>query len=178
MNINQSIESILLFKGQPVSYNEMGALLDKNPEEIKSVIKEISATYQERGMSIIYNDHECELVTNKDQADLIFKLQKQETESELSTASLETLSIILYMGPISRSMIDFIRGVNSQFTLRSLLVRGLIEKDPNSKTPLYIASLDTIKFLGLNKVDELHNFKEIKHELAQFINENSQNEIR
>jgi chromosome segregation and condensation protein ScpB len=82
------------------------------------------------------------------------------------------------MGPIARSMIDFIRGVNSQFTLRSLLVRGLIEKDPNSKTPLYIVSLDTIKFLGLNKVDELPNFKEIKHELAQFIKENSQNENR
>jgi segregation and condensation protein B len=178
MNINQSIESILLFKGEPVSYKEMGVLLDKTPEEIKSLIEELSAIYKERGMSITFNDHECELVTNKEQAELISKLQKQETESELSNASLETLSIILYMGPIARSMIDFIRGVNSQFTLRSLLVRGLVEKDPNSKTPLYITSLDTIKFLGLNKVDELPNFKEIKHELAQFIKENTQNETR
>jgi segregation and condensation protein B len=79
------------------------------------------------------------------------------------------------MGPIARSMIDFIRGVNSQFTLRSLLIRGLIERDQNSKTPLYVVTLDTIKYLGLNKLDELPNFKEIRHELAQFIKENSNN---
>lgn len=176
MNTHQSIESIVLFKGQPVSYKEMGTLLDKTSEEIKSAVIELSTKHQEGGMSIVYTDYECELVTNKEQAELISKLQKQETDSELSNASLETLSIILYMGPIARSMIDFIRGVNSQFTLRSLLVRGLIEKDQNSKTPMYTASLDTIKFLGLNKVDELPNFQEIKHELAQFIKENSQND--
>jgi segregation and condensation protein B len=178
MNIKQSIESILLFKGQPVSYKELSILLEQSVEETKKAVEELSKEYTERGMSIVYNDHECELVTPHEQAELISKLQKQEVETDLSNASLETLSIILYMGPIARSMIDFIRGVNSQFTLRSLLVRGLIEKDPNSKIPAYIVTLDTIKFLGLNKIDELPNFKEIKHELAKFVKENSQNETR
>jgi segregation and condensation protein B len=174
MNIKQSIESILLFKGQPVSYKELSTLLALDIDEIKKVITELSDEYKERGMTVVYNDHECELVTAPANTELISKLQKQEVETELSNASLETLSIILYMGPIARSMIDFIRGVNSQFTLRSLLVRGLIEKDQSSKTPLYIVSLDTIKFLGLNKLDELPNLKEIKHELAKFIKDNSE----
>ena len=178
MKIKQSIESILLFKGQPVSYKELGTLLEQTPEQIKTAVEELSQEYQERGLSVVYNDHECELVTPYDQAELISKLQKQESETDLSNASLETLSIILYMGPIARSMIDFIRGVNSQFTLRSLLVRGLIEKDPSSKVPVYIVTLDTIKFLGLNKLDELPNFREIRHELAQFIKDNSQNDTR
>ncbi len=174
MNIKQNIESILLFKGQPIAYKEISTLLEISIEEVKEVIKSLSEEYKEKGMSVVFNDHECELVTSPINADLISKLQKQEAETDLSNASLETLSIILYMGPIARSMIDFIRGVNSQFTLRSLLVRGLIEKDPNSKTPTYNITLDTIKFLGLNKVDELPNLKEIKHELAQFIKDNSE----
>ena len=172
MNIKQNIESILLFKGQPVSFKELASLLETTIENIKEIVESLSAEYKERGFSIAYTDFECELVTQSGAQDLILKLQKQEVENELSNASLETLSIVLYMGPIARSMIDFIRGVNSQFTLRNLLIRGLIEKDPNSKTPLYRATLDTIKFLGLNKLDELPNLKEIKQELAQFINSN------
>lgn len=176
MNLKQKIESIILYKGQPVSYKELSSALEEKTEDIKNIIQELSKEYSERGMSITYNDHECELVTSPQASEIISKLQKQEIETELSNASLETLSIILYMGPIARSMIDFIRGVNSQFTLRSLLVRGLIERDQSSKTPLYSVSLDTIKFLGLNKLDELPNFKEIRHELSQFIKENSKNE--
>jgi segregation and condensation protein B len=164
----------LLFKGQPVSYKEMSTLLSISTEEIQKLVEELSNEYSEKGITIVYSDKECELVTQEGTAELISKLQKQESESDLSNASLETLSIILYMGPIARSMIDFIRGVNSQFTLRSLLVRGLIERDQTSKTPLYNVSLDTIKYLGLNKVDELPNFKEIRHELAQFIKDNSE----
>ncbi len=167
------IESILLFKGQPVSYKEISSLLEVDKDEIKKIVEELSVEYKEKGIVIVLNETECELVTNTDTAELIKKLQKQDLETELSNASLETLSIILYMGPIARSMIDFIRGVNSQFTLRSLLIRGLIERDQNSKIPMYTASLDTIKFLGLNKLDELPNFKEIKQELVQFIKENS-----
>lgn len=174
MNTKQNIESILLFKGQPVSYKELSIVLETSVEDIKKNITELSNEYQNRGLSIVHNDFECELVTPSANAEIISKLQKQETENELSNAALETLSIILYMGPIARSMIDFIRGVNSQFTLRNLLVRGLIEKDPNSKTPLYIVTLDTIKFLGLNKLDELPNLKEIRKELSRFIKENSE----
>lgn len=174
MNNKHKIESILLFKGQPVSYKELAGLLEIPPEETKKIIEELSLEYKDRGLSIVYNEHECELVTPSENSELISKLQKQEAETELSNASLETLSIILYMGPIARSMIDFIRGVNSQFTIRNLLVRGLIEKDPSAKTPLYNVTLDTIKFLGLNKLDELPNFKDIRHELAQFIKDNSE----
>jgi segregation and condensation protein B len=148
-------------------------LLDIPVEEIKDAVEKLSKEYEEKGIHIVYNDTECELVTAPSTSELITTLQKQELETELSNASLETLSIILYMGPIARSMIDFIRGVNSQFTLRALLMRGLIEKDPSAKLPTYQVSLDTIKFLGLNKLDELPNFKEIRHDIAQFIKDNT-----
>ena len=55
-------------------------------------------------------------------------LTKEELMKDLGKAGLETISIILYKGPISRAEIDYIRGVQSNFILRNLLVRGLIEK--------------------------------------------------
>lgn len=175
MNTKQKLESILLFKGQPVSYKELAKLIEIDESEIKKQVEELSDEYKEKGNHIIFNDHECELVTSPESAELISKLQKQEVDTELSNAALETLSIILYMGPIARSMIDFVRGVNSQFTIRNLLIRGLIEKDPKEKTPKYIVTLDTIKFLGLNKMQELPNYKEVKASISQFIKENSTN---
>ena len=171
METKQKLESILLFKGQPVSYKELAKLLETDEQAIKSAIRDLSADYEKRGMSIVFNEHECELVTSPEAAELLSSLEKQDNETELSSATLETLSIVLYMGPIARSMIDYVRGVNSQFTVRTLLMRGLIEKDPHSKAPKYIATLDTIKFLGLNKMDELPNYAEVKQEIAQFIKE-------
>lgn len=173
MELKQKLESILLFKGEPVSFKELAKLLEIEEKEVKTSIIELSAEYAGKGTQIVFNDNECELVTAPEANEIISKLQKQEVETELSNAALETLSIVLYMGPIARSMIDFIRGVNSQFTIRNLLIRGLIEKDPKEKSPKYIVTLDTIKFLGLNKLDELPNLKEVKHSIAQFIKENS-----
>jgi segregation and condensation protein B len=171
--IKKYIESILLFKGQPISYKEISSILEINIDDTKKIIQELAQEYIGKGITVTYNNTEAELVTTAETAEIISKLQKQELETELSNASLETLSIILYMGPITRSMIDFIRGVNSQFTLRSLLIRGLIERDQTSKTPMYTATLDTIKYLGLNRLEELPSFKETRQELNQFIKENS-----
>ncbi len=173
MELKHKIESILFFKGQPVSFIELSKLLEVSIEDVKKSLQELSDDHQKKGTRITYNDHECEYVTASETSDILSKLIKQEDESELSNAALETLSIVLYMGPITRSMIDFVRGVNSQFTVRNLLVRGLIEKDPTSKNSSYIASLDTIKFLGLNRVTDIPNYVEVKHSISQFIKDNS-----
>lgn len=172
-NTKQNIESILLFKGQAITYKEISKLLDIETQEIIKYIRELTLEYKEKGIQIVSNENECELVTSAANSEIISKMQKQEIESELSNASLETFSIILYMAPIARSMVDFIRGVNSQFTIRTLLIKGLIEKDQESKIPMYKVTLDTTKFLGLNTLDELPNFKEIRQEIAQFIKDNS-----
>jgi segregation and condensation protein B len=172
MEIKQKLESILLFKGQPVPFKELAKLLETDEGAIKSTARDLAKEFEGRGMTVVMNEHECELVTSPAAGELLSSLQKQESETDLSSATLETLSIVLYMGPIARSMIDYVRGVNSQFTIRTLLIRGLIEKDPHSKTPKYIASLDTIKYLGLNKTDELPNYADVKSSIAEFINEN------
>jgi len=173
MDIKQKIESILLFKGQPATFKELAKTLDTDDRSVKELVTELSEEYRTKGYRIVFDLNECELVTAPESSELLRTFQKNEKETDLSNAGLETLSIVLYMGPIARSMIDFVRGVNSQFTVRALLTRGLIQKTPNEKTPKYNVTLDTIKFLGLNSIDQLPNYLEVRKSISNFIKENS-----
>jgi chromosome segregation and condensation protein ScpB len=73
------------------------------------------------------------LGTVPEASELIEKIIKDELTRELGKSSLETLTIILYKSPIAKPEIDYIRGVNSNYILRNLLVRGLVEKISNPK---------------------------------------------
>ena len=82
----------------------------------------------------------------------------------MSKASLETLSIVLYKNGVTRALIDYIRGVNSSFTLRALLIRGLIEKIPDPKDNrryIYKPTFDLLSFMGINKIEELPDYDTI-----------------
>ena len=92
---------------------------------------------------------------------LIEDLQKEELNKDLSKASLETLSIILYKNGANRAEIDYIRGVNSSFTLRALSIRGLVEKtiDPkDSRRYIYKSSFELLSFMGVKSVEELPDY--------------------
>jgi len=78
---------------------------------------------------------------------------------------LETLSVIAYNGPIARSTVDYLRGVNSGYIMRNLLVRGLINRRPDPERPyifLYDVSFDFLKHLGLSKKEELPEYDKYK----------------
>jgi segregation and condensation protein B len=84
---------------------------------------------------------------------------------------METLSTILYYGPISRRDIDYIRGVNSTFIIRNLLVRGLIEKAENDKDQrifMYKPTFDLLAFLGITKIEDLPDYTKIREEFEAF----------
>jgi hypothetical protein len=102
---------------------------------------------------------------------LIKDLTKEELTRDLGKAGLETLSIVLYQGPISRREIDYVRGVNSNFILRNLLVRGLVEKIENPKDQrsfLYRPSFDLLSYLGISRTDDLPEYANVKKELEVF----------
>jgi len=90
---------------------------------------------------------------------------KDEFREDLTPASLETLSLISYLGPVSRAQIDYYRGVNSSFILRSLLMRGLVERynDPQrANVYLYQASFDLLKYLGISRVEDLPEYEKFR----------------
>ena len=111
------------------------------------------------------------LGTAKELSSLIQVITQENISTDLGKSGLETLSIILYRGPISRTDIDYIRGVNSQFIIRNLLVRGLIERVDNpkdSRSYLYTSSLELLAHLGLSKVTDLPDYEAVSKDIDSF----------
>jgi segregation and condensation protein B len=126
---------------------------------------------------LIEHDGEYTLGTNPESAKLIEAARTEELSKDLGKAGLETLAIVLYQGPIRRSDIDYIRGVNSNFILRNLLIRGLIERKPDpkdSRASVYLASMELLRFLGLSHVEDLKDFEAVKEAIAQFKNNDAE----
>lgn len=164
IDLASKIEAILFFKGEPVSRKKLSEVLNVGQTEINDAIEKLKENLRDRGIVIVEKENEIMLGTAPELSDLITELQKEELKKELSKASLETLSIVLYKNEASRAEIDYIRGVNSSFTLRALSVRGLIEKTIDAKDSrryIYKPSFELLSFMGIKSVNELPDYGEV-----------------
>jgi segregation and condensation protein B len=171
LNLESQIEALLFWKAEPITIKKLSTLLSKSEEEIRLALSTLHESLKQRGITLIESNDEVTLGTSKDASELIESLTKEELTKDLGKAGLETISIILYQGPLSRAEIDYIRGVNSQFIIRNLLVRGLIEKIDNPKDQrsfLYKATLDLLSFLGVSKVEDIPEFENVRNEIENF----------
>lgn len=172
MNIEGQIESLLLFKNEPTTAKEIAALVGKNVDEVKAALKNLQDFYKERGIVIVSNGEEFCFGTHPKNSELMETLQKEELSRELGRAGLETLAVILYRGPISRREIDQIRGVNSGFILRALLIRGLIERTESvagERSFTYKPTLKLLQHLGVRSVEELPAFDQAFKKMEEFV---------
>ena len=170
MNLETKLEAVLFFKGEPVSRKKLAEILKVGQLEINEAIENLKQNLEGRGVVLMEKENDLMLGTAPELSKLVEDLQKEELNKELSRASLETLSIALYKGGASRSEIDYIRGVNSSFTLRALSVRGLVEKivDPkDSRRYIYKPSFELLSFLGIKNVEELPEYKEVEAQLSK-----------
>ena len=168
MNIEQKIEAILFWKGEPMSLKKLQDVLKVSKEEIETAVSNLKTSLENRGISLIENNEEITLGTARECSELIEDLQKEELNKELSKASLETLSIILYKNGVSRAEIDYIRGVNSSFTLRALSIRGLVDKTTDvkdSRKYIYKPSFELLSFMGVKSVEELPEYNEVSNSI-------------
>lgn len=171
-NIEQLIEAILFWKGEPVSVKKLSEMVGQNIVETEKALANLAISTQGRGITLVRTADEVMLGTAPAFSKFIENFTKEEYSKELTRATLETLSIILFMSPIRRSLIDYVRGVNSQFSLRHLEVRGLIKKisDPeDNRTFLYEPTLDLISYLGVSSIDEISNSEEIRAKINEIL---------
>jgi segregation and condensation protein B len=164
MNLESKIEAILFFKNEPMSIKRLVEILKVSKDEVASALATLKNNLSNRGIVLVEKDEEVMLGTNSELGTLIEDLQKEELNKDLSKASLETLSIILYKNGASRAEIDYIRGVNSSFTLRALAIRGLVEKIPDPKDNrkyIYRPTFDLLNFMGVTKVEDLPDFGDV-----------------
>ena len=164
------IEAILFWRGDPMSISALAKITSAEKTAITSALSTLRSTLLSRGIVLIEHDGEFTLGTHPRSAALIEKVRTEELSKDLGKASLETLAIILYQGPIRRSEIDYIRGVNSNFILRNLLIRGLIERTvtKESRTPQYSPTIDLLRFLGISHVSELDDFDRVAEAINAF----------
>lgn len=169
MNLENQIEAVLFYKNENVKISWLSKFFEKGNDEIEEAIKKLEELLQNRGLAIVRSDDEVALRVGKEASSIIEKISKDEMVKELTPSALETLSIIVYKGPIAKKDIDYIRGVNSGFTLRNLLIRGLIQKDENSKGNLYMPTVDLLSYLGITKIEELEEYESFKKETENLI---------
>jgi len=174
VSISAQIESILFWKGEPMTFKEISKILDLDEEVIRENSKTLQSELENRGIVLISTDDKISLATNSQMSEKISALVKEELSKDLSKATLETLSIILYRGAVTRSEIDYVRGVNSQFILRALSIRGLIEREVDPKDErayLYKPSIELLSHLGVTNRENLPDFEKVNSEILAFINQ-------
>lgn len=157
------IESILFLSGEPVKVAKLAKISGAKIPEVENALMLLSNDYSNgRGMVIIRKDDFVQMATNSENSDFLEELIKSEIQENLSKAALEVLSIVAYRGPIGRVDIEAIRGVNCSFTLRSLMMRGLLEREENPKdnrSYIYRISFEFLKKLGLQGIKDLPDFE-------------------
>jgi segregation and condensation protein B len=172
MNLESQLESLLFWKGEPMTKKKIETALGVTKDELEVALKNLENSLSERGLRIMQNGEDVEMRTAPEASSLIEKLTKEELIRDLGKAGLETLSIILYKAPVKRSEIDYIRGVNSSFILRNLLIRGLIEriseKEGLGRGYSYKPSIDLLAHLGIAKITDLPEYAKVKEEFEAF----------
>ena len=163
MQINEikaRIEAILFAAGREVSKNELILALELSSEEIDEIISNMQNDYKEdRGIELIKVDNSYQLCTKKEMYEYIYPVLDKRNKPNLSTAALETLSIIAYNPKITRAEIEAIRGVSADGCVYKLLEYGLIEEagkiDLPGKPMSYKTTDEFLKMFGYSSLKEL-----------------------
>lgn len=170
MPIDILIEGLLFYKSAPQKKATVVKLFGLTPEELVTAISTLRERLSVGAIRLLETDEEISLVTAPELAPVIEALRKTELKADIGKAGAETLAIILYQEPVSRADIDRIRGVNSSFILRNLMVRGLINRTHNktrNRFEFYI-SPQLLSYLGITHKRELPDFARVADALERF----------
>lgn len=170
--ISAKLEALLFIYGEVMEFKKVAKTLKISEEEAKdaakSLEKELAA--DSRGLFLVLDREKIQLVTKPDFSGILETVVKEELHENLTPAALETLSIIAYAGPMTRAELEYIRGVNSSFSLRNILIRGLVERFPDPKRTnvyLYKPSFDLFKHLGVSKAEDLPEYEKFQQLIVQ-----------
>ena len=159
-----AIEAILFASGEPFEKKRLAALLSLSEDELKAALGELNNSLKGRGISLVETETDVELRTSPEAAQLVKELRESELARDLGRAGLETLAIVAYQTNTTRSEIDWVRGVNSSTSLRTLLLRGLIEgrEDPHDRRRTrYTLTTEALAHLSLARAEEFPRFEEL-----------------
>lgn len=168
----KKLSALLFLYNEPITISKIKEFLKEEElsnKEIENLLKELEEKLKSIGLTIVKKEKkdnektEITISVLNELGEVAKKVRKEELEGELSAASLQVLTICAYLGPISKSEISFIRGVQSTQSIRSLSSRGLITKE-NEK---YSISIEAMQKLGLNNISDLPEYEKIKADFEE-----------
>ena len=164
-----ALEGLLFISGDTgLTLKQISEILEITIDESKNLLKELYIDYKKenRGIKLEFLGEHFKLTTKKEHQKYYEKLVIDEQNTKLSQSALEVLSIIAYNQPISRIQIDKIRGVNSSYVVRKLVLKDLIEDCGRSNEAgrplLYKVTNNFLNYFGLGSIKDLPDIKEVE----------------
>ena len=160
VDLRPALEAILLVVDEPVADVVLAQILEQPTERVSATLRELSQEYttQSRGFDLRRAAGGWRLYTRPEYAPYVERFVLDGQQARLTQAALETLAVVAYKQPVSRSRISAIRGVNCDGVVRTLLGRGLIEErgiEPETGAHLYGTSRLFLEKLGIDGLDDL-----------------------
>lgn len=158
--LRSALEAILLVVDSPVSVEALSSAIGEPATRIESTVIAMAAELGERnsGIDLRYAGDGWRFYTRQEFAPYVEKLLLDGARSKLTRAALETLAVIAYRQPVTRSRVSAVRGVNVDGVMRTLLARGLISEagnDPDGGGILYATTELFLERLGLASLGDL-----------------------
>jgi segregation and condensation protein B len=152
------LEALLFVAERPLSRREIAALARVDRGTVDERLGDLEVSLRDRGIRLVLSDERVELVTAPDAGALIARYVGADAV-RLSSASLETLAIVAYRQPVTKAAVERIRGVDSDYTIRSLLHRRLVvdlgRADAPGRPFLYGTGFEFLERFGLTSLEEL-----------------------
>ncbi|MBI2411443.1 MAG: SMC-Scp complex subunit ScpB [Candidatus Kerfeldbacteria bacterium] len=164
-SLQRKIEALLFLESKPFTFKKLAHICSAEEEAVATTVTVLQGQYEQRGggVTLVIESNTVQLMTAPAESAFIQQYIQEEETGELTRPSLETLTIIAYRGPVPKTEIELIRGVNCSLILRNLMIRGLVEEVGETEigTPVYSATIEFLRYLGLNKITDLPNYEEL-----------------
>ena len=167
-DIEAALEAVLFAAGESVPAGRLSLTFGVSEEEIFRIAEILSEEYEtnQRGIRLLRMDNRLQLCSAPEFAELIIKTLEQRRPPMLSAASLETLSIVAYYQPVTRAVVEKMRGVDSSYSLSALQDRGLIavcgKLDAPGRPSLYSTTDTFLRVMGIRSLQELPQLPEVQ----------------
>ncbi|MBO6093026.1 MAG: SMC-Scp complex subunit ScpB [Oscillospiraceae bacterium] len=137
-NYCSALEAILFAAGEPVPISRISLVLGIPDETVEEAARELENIFREanHAISVIRISDKLQLCSSPEYAPVITKILEQRKPPSLSPAALETLAVVAYYQPVTSAYISRIRGVDSSYTVASLMEKGLIEGKGRMEAPV------------------------------------------
>ena len=166
MSLKSSLEAVLFAAGEAIPIGRISLSFAVPEKEIQQAAEELAEEYTEenRGVRLLQMNGKLQLCSAPEYAGLITKTLEQRKPPMLSAAALETLTIVAYYQPVTRAVIEKMRGVDSSYTVASLQERGLIEASGKLEAPgrptLFATGDLFLRVMGISSLEELPKLPE------------------